>query len=49
MSEILLDTDLNLYPFAVVSKENKPYIRIITKQGTSDYAPEEISAMVLKR
>jgi heat shock protein 5 len=49
MSEIVLDTDLNLYPFAMVSKENKPYVRIETKQGITDYAPEEISAMILKR
>jgi hypothetical protein len=36
------------WPFKVVCKEgDKPYIRVQYKEETKDFAPEEISAMVL--
>lgn len=39
--------DKKLYPFTIVNKDNKPYIEVKVKGQTQQFAPEEISAMVL--
>jgi len=43
-----VQSDMKHWPFQVVSKEgDKPYIRVEYKGETKDFAPEEISSMVL--
>jgi L1 cell adhesion molecule like protein len=47
-SDPTVQADLKHWPFKVVCKEgDKPYIRVQYKGETKDFAPEEISAMVL--
>ena len=42
--------DIKLWPFDVVRKGTKPYIRVVVKDDEKkDFAPEEISAMVLSK
>jgi len=41
--------DIKYFPFKVIDKNNKPHIKVDTKQGEKVFAPEEISAMVLKK
>jgi len=41
--------DKKMLPYDIVDKDGKPYIRVITKSGPKDLAPEEISAQVLKK
>eukprot|EP00826_Nyctotherus_ovalis_P049210 TRINITY_DN590_c0_g1_i2.p1 TRINITY_DN590_c0_g1~~TRINITY_DN590_c0_g1_i2.p1 ORF type:complete len:662 (-),score=218.70 TRINITY_DN590_c0_g1_i2:803-2788(-) len=41
--------DMKLLPYEIVDKDGKPYIRINTKSGRKDLAPEEISAQILKK
>jgi L1 cell adhesion molecule like protein len=47
-SDPTVQADMKHWPFKVVCKEgDKPYIRVQYKGETKDFAPEEISAMVL--
>jgi heat shock protein 5 len=39
--------DIKLWPFEVRNRDTKPYISVIVKGERKDFAPEEISAMVL--
>ncbi|KAG0460513.1 hypothetical protein HPP92_020810 [Vanilla planifolia] len=42
--------DMKLVPYEIVSKDEKPYVRLKLKNGeTKLFSPEEISAMVLAR
>jgi endoplasmic reticulum chaperone BiP len=42
--------DIKLWPFEVISKEGRPYIRVKVAEGdVKQFAPEEISAMVLQK
>ena len=41
--------DIKFWPFEVINKENKPYIRVNFKGEEKVFAPEEISAMVLTK
>jgi heat shock protein 5 len=41
--------DMKLLPYDIVDKDGKPYIRIYLKSGSKDFAPEEISAQILKK
>jgi len=41
--------DKKLLPFDIVNKNGKPYIEVTIKGAKKDFAPEEISAMVLQR
>jgi molecular chaperone DnaK (HSP70) len=41
--------DKKLYPFKVIEKNKKPYIEVKVKGVSEVYAPEEISAMVLRK
>jgi len=44
-----VQSDIKLFPFKVVEKNNKPHITVNTGQGEKTFAPEEISAMVLTK
>ncbi|KAK1932696.1 putative heat shock protein 70 precursor [Babesia divergens] len=44
-----VQTDMKLLPYTIVNKSGRPYIQIKDNNKTKDYAPEEISAMVLKK
>jgi heat shock protein 1/8 len=47
-SDPVVQDDMKHWPFKVVSKAgDKPYIQVEYKGETKDFAPEEISAMVL--
>jgi L1 cell adhesion molecule like protein len=49
-SDPSVQSDMKHWPFKVVSKEgDKPYIRVEFKGETKDFAPEEISSMVLTK
>ena len=39
--------DMKYFPYKVVEKENKPFIEVLSNNETVQFAPEEISAMVL--
>merc|ERR1719445_3016043 len=41
--------DKKLWPFDVVNKEGKPYVQVLYKGETKEFAPEEISAFVLQK
>jgi len=41
--------DKKLLPFALINKNGKPYIEVDVKGQKKDFAPEEISAMVLQK
>ncbi|XP_022215821.2 endoplasmic reticulum chaperone BiP-like [Drosophila obscura] len=41
--------DIKLFPFKVFKKNSRPHIRVNTGQGVREFAPEEISAMVLAK
>jgi len=41
--------DMKLWPFEVISKENKPYIKVHYKGEDKTFAAEEISGMVLTK
>jgi heat shock protein 5 len=41
--------DMKLFPFAVVNKDNRPVIKVDTKEGSKMFTPEEVSAMVLTK
>jgi chaperone protein DnaK len=41
--------DLNLFPFKVVDKGGKPFVQAVVKGETKEMAPEEVSAMVLRK
>jgi len=36
-------------PYEIYNKDSRPYIRTKVKDGVKEYAPEEISAMVLTK
>ncbi len=39
--------DIKMWPFKVVDKHNKPYVETAIGGDAKQFAPEEISAMVL--
>ncbi len=42
-----VQSDIKRYPFTVVSKNNKPYMQVQVGDEKKEFAPEEISSMVL--
>ena len=48
-SDKAVQNDIKFYPFKVVEKSSKPYVKVETgaDKGDKTFAPEEISAMVL--
>jgi heat shock protein 1/8 len=46
----IVQSDMKHWPFKVIAKDgNKPHIQVTFKGETKDFAPEEISAMVLTK
>ena len=45
----LLQEDSKLLPYTIVDKKGIPHIQLNTKQGFRNFAPEEITAMILGR
>jgi len=41
--------DRKLWPFEIKNKDNKPYVQVVYKGETKQFAPEEISAFVLQK
>merc|ERR1712112_493533 len=41
-----VQADLKFFPFKIVEKNSKPYVKVDTSQGEKTFAAEEISAMV---
>jgi len=48
-SDKTVQSDIKLWPFEVTNRDNKPYIRVNYLGEQHDFAPEEISAMVLAK
>lgn len=48
-SDPTVQNDIKHWPFKVISKNDKPYIKVDYMNETKDFAPEEISAMVLTK
>jgi hypothetical protein len=42
-----VQADIKLWPYKVVNKENKPFIEVSLKTEKKQFAPEEVSAMIL--
>ena len=45
----VVQKDMKMWPFEVVSKDGKPNIRVALPDGVKQFSPEEISAMVLTK
>lgn len=48
-TDATVQSDVKLFPFAVIEKNSKPHVQVDTSQGKKIFAPEEISAMVLTK
>lgn len=46
-SDTTVQHDKKYLPFDIVDKDGKPYVRTVIKGENKNYAPEEISAMIL--
>jgi len=46
-SDKSVQSDKKLFPFAVVSKDDKPYVQVTIDGKPRQFAPEEVSAMIL--
>lgn len=44
-----VQADKKLFPFKIVSKDDKPYIEIVLEGKNRQFAPEEVSAMILTK
>jgi len=44
-----VQSDMEYWPFEVVEKYDKPYVRVEYKKELKDFTPEEISSMVLSK
>ena len=49
IDEAEVKADMKLWPFKIVGKNGNPYIRLKVKGEEKDFAPEQISAMVLSK
>merc|ERR1719323_1764703 len=48
-SDKVVQKDIKLWPFEVVNKDGKPYIKVQYQDAERTFAPEEISAMILTK
>merc|ERR1719464_155873 len=48
-SDKTIQKDIKLFPFKVINKDGKPYVKVNYQGGERTFAPEEISAMVLTK
>ena len=46
-SEKVVQDDLKLWPFEITNRNNKPYVQVKVGEENKQFAPEEVSAMVL--
>jgi len=46
-SDKSVQADKKLFPFKIVSKDDKPYVEVILEDKARSFAPEEVSAMIL--
>jgi heat shock protein 1/8 len=46
---IKVQNDIKLWPFKVISIDNKPHFEVKYKEKTEIFSPEEISSMVLTK
>jgi len=44
-----IQKDIKLWPFEVINKDGKPYVKVAYKGEDKTFAPEEISAMILTK
>ncbi|RIA96168.1 hsp71-like protein [Glomus cerebriforme] len=44
-----VQSDMKLWPFRIIEKNEKPYIRVIYKGEEKDFTPEEILSMILTK
>lgn len=42
-----VQSDMKLFPFQIINKDNKPQVQVDVKGSKKTFAPEEISAMIL--
>jgi len=47
--EPAVQKDLKHFPFTVVNKDNKPFVKVNVKGTDKTFSPEEISAMILQK
>jgi len=48
-SDKVVQKDIKLWPFEVINKDGKPYVKVQYQGAERTFAPEEISAMVLTK
>merc|ERR1719461_2043204 len=48
-SDRTVKADMKLWPFELIDKNGKPYVKVEYKGATKEYVAEEISAMVLQK
>merc|ERR1719195_898511 len=48
-SDKVVQKDIKLWPFEVVNKDSKPYVKVQYQETERTFAPEEISAMILTK
>ena len=48
-SDKVVQKDIKLWPFDVINKDGKPYVKVSYQGAERTFAPEEISAMVLTK
>ena len=48
-SDKAVQKDVKLWPFEVINKDGKPYVKVSYQNTERTFAPEEISAMVLTK
>jgi endoplasmic reticulum chaperone BiP len=48
-SDKSVQADKKLFPFGVVSKDDKPYVEVTIEGKKRQFAPEEVSAMILNK
>ena len=48
-SDKVVAKDIKLWPFEVVNKDGKPYVKVQYQGAERTFAPEEISAMILTK
>ena len=47
--DVVAQNDIKSWPFEVINKNKKPYIKVNFKEGKRLFAPEEILAMILAK
>ncbi len=48
-SDKVVQKDIKLWPFEVINKDDKPYVKVVYQGSERTFVPEEISAMILTK